>query len=144
MLSLPGIFKEKTCLPFSEEIVQYFSICIIDSEFVFHDNIINRQIHCHCICQETSNKFNMEKMLDYFFYYSIWIFSLSLPFFYLEAALIGFLMVYINTAVAIAAITLSIRYINVNKLLQDQQEKRNEMTSTRTTETKMINVKGKF
>ena len=86
----------------------------------------------------------MEKMLDYFFYYSIWIFSLCLPFFYLEAALIGFLMVYINTAVAVAAITLSIRYINVNKLLQDQQEKRNEMTSTRTTETKMINVKGKF
>ena len=74
----------------------------------------------------------------------IWILSLSVPFFYLKAGVIGFLMVFINTAVAIAAITLIITYIYINKFLKAQAIKRKEMTRTRTTETQMVKAKKKF
>ena len=58
----------------------------------------------------------MEKILDYFFYHmdSQPIYSL----FYLKAGVIGFLMIFINTAVAIAAVTLIVTYIHVHKFLK--------------------------
>lgn len=74
----------------------------------------------------------------------IWILSLSIPFFYLKAGVIGFLMIFINIAVAIAAVTLIVTYTHVHKFLKAQTRKRNEMTRTIITASTMVKVKRKF
>ena len=74
----------------------------------------------------------------------IWILSLSLPFIYLETGYIDFLMIYINTAVVIAAFTLIITYIGVYKFLRVQTQQMKEITRTTTAETKKLEVKRTF
>ena len=61
----------------------------------------------------------------------IWIVSLSLPLIYLKTGYIEFLMVYINTAVIIAAFTLLATYIHVCKSLPGQTQQTAEMTDVR-------------
>ena len=74
----------------------------------------------------------------------IWTLSLSLPFICLEVGYIDFLMIYINTAVPIAAITLIITYNRVYKFLRAQTEKMKRITATTTPETKAWEVKRTF
>ena len=74
----------------------------------------------------------------------IWILSLSLPFIYLETGYIDFLMIYINTAVVIAAFTLIITYIRVYKFLRIQTQQMKEITRTTTAETKNLEVRRSF
>ena len=74
----------------------------------------------------------------------IWTLSLSLPLIYLEVGYIDFLMIYINTAVTIAAITLIITYNRVYKFLRAQTEKMKGKTATTTPETKAWEVKRTF
>ena len=61
----------------------------------------------------------------------IWVVSLSLPLIYLKTGYIEFLMVYINTAVVIAALTLLTTYIHVYKFLQVQPQQTGEITEAR-------------
>ena len=65
----------------------------------------------------------------------IWILSLSIPFFYLKAGVIGFLIIFINKAVAIAAVTLIVTYIHVHVHM---------LTRTIITASTMVKVKRKF
>ena len=65
----------------------------------------------------------------------IWILSLSIPFFYLKAEVIGFLIIFINKAVAIAAVTLIVTYIHVHVHM---------LTRTIITASTMVKVKRKF
>ena len=74
----------------------------------------------------------------------IWILSLSLPFVYLKTGFINFLMIYINTAVVIAALTLIMTYIRVYTFLRTQTEKLKEISRTTTNETKMSEIKKSF
>ena len=74
----------------------------------------------------------------------IWVLSLSLSFIYLKTGYINFLMIYINTAVVIAAITLIMTYIRVYAFLQNQTEKLKEIIRTTTNETKMLEIKRKY
>ena len=74
----------------------------------------------------------------------IWTLSLSLPLIYLEVGYIDFLMIYINTAVIIAAITLILTYNRVYRFLRAQTEKMNEINATATPETKKLKVKRTF
>ena len=74
----------------------------------------------------------------------IWILSLSLPFIYLDTGYIDFLMIYINTAVVIAAFTLIITYIRVYKFLRVQTQQMKEITRTTTAETKNLEVRRSF
>ena len=71
----------------------------------------------------------------------IWALSLSLPFIYLKTGYIDFLMIYINTAVVIAAITLTMTYIRVYKFLRAESQQMKEITRTTTSETKMLEAK---
>ena len=61
----------------------------------------------------------------------IWIVSVSLPLIYLKTGYIEFLMVYINTAVVVAAFTLLATYIHVYKFLQVQPQQTEEITEAR-------------
>ena len=74
----------------------------------------------------------------------IWVLSLSLPYVYLKTGYIKFLMIYINTAVAIAAITLIMTYIRIYSFLQSQTEKLKEIIRTTTNETKLLEIKRKY
>ena len=74
----------------------------------------------------------------------IWILSLSLPFVYLKTGYIDFLMIYINTAVVIAGITLMITYIRVYAFLRAQTVKMKEITRTSTNEKKILEGKRTF
>ena len=65
----------------------------------------------------------------------IWILSLSIPFFYLKAGVIGFLIIFIKKAVAIAAVTLIVTYIHVHVHM---------LTRTIITASTMVKVKRKF
>ena len=71
----------------------------------------------------------------------IWTLSLSIPLIYLEVGYIDFLMIYINTAVVIAAVTLIITYTRVYKFLQAQTEKLKKNTAIAKHETKVLEVK---
>ena len=71
----------------------------------------------------------------------IWTLSLSIPLIYLEVGYINFLMIYINTAVVIAAVTLIITYTRVYKFLQAQTEKLKKNTAIAKHETKVLEVK---
>ena len=62
----------------------------------------------------------------------------------MEVGYIDFLMIYINTAVIIAAITLIITYNRVYKFLRAQTEKMKEVTATTIPETKAWEVKRTF
>ena len=70
--------------------------------------------------------------------------SLSLPFVYLKTGYINFLMIYINTAVVIAAITLIMTYIRVCSFLRNRTEKLKEIIRTTTNETKMLEIKRNY
>lgn len=70
--------------------------------------------------------------------------SLTLPLIYLEVGYIDFLMIYINTAVIIAAITLIITFNRLYKFLRAQTEKMKEVTATTIPETKAWEVKRTF
>ena len=74
----------------------------------------------------------------------IWILSLSLPFVYIKTGYIDFLMIYINTAVVIAAVTLIMIYIRLFKFLQAQIQKMKDITKTTTNEKSMLEMKRKF
>ena len=74
----------------------------------------------------------------------IWVLSLSIPFVYLKTGYINFLMIYVNTAVVIAAITLIMTYIRVHTFLRNQTEKMKEINGTTTNKTKMLQIKRKF
>ena len=74
----------------------------------------------------------------------IWVLSLSLPYVYFKTGHIKFLMIYINTAVAIAAITLIMTYIRIYSFLQSQTEKLKEIIRTTTNETKLLEIKRKY
>ena len=74
----------------------------------------------------------------------IWILSLSLPFVYIKTGYIDFLMIYINTAVVIAAVTLVMIYIRLFKFLQAQIEKMKDITKTTTNAKSMLEMKRKF
>ena len=74
----------------------------------------------------------------------IWVLSLSLPYIYLKTGYINFLMIYINTAVAIAAITLIVTYIRVYSFLRNQTEKLKEIIRTTTNETKLLEIKRNY
>ena len=71
----------------------------------------------------------------------IWILSLSLPLAYLKAGYINYLMIYINTAVVIAAITLVMTYIRIYKFLRGQIQRMKEISRTTSNETKMLESK---
>ena len=71
----------------------------------------------------------------------IWILSLSLPFIYLKVGYINYLMIYVNTAVVIAAITLVMTYIRIYKFLRGQIQRMKEISRTTSNETKMLESK---
>ena len=71
----------------------------------------------------------------------IWILSLSLPLVYLKVGYINYLMIYINTAVVIATITLVMTYIRIYKFLRGQIERMKEISRTTSNETKMLESK---
>ena len=71
----------------------------------------------------------------------IWLFSLTLPMVYLKVGYIDFLMIYINTAVVIAAITLMITYIRVHKFLRAQAVTMKTITRTTSTHEKILEAK---
>ena len=68
----------------------------------------------------------------------IWTLSLSIPLIYLEVGYIDFLMIYINTAVVIAAVTLIITYTRVYKFLRTQTEKTEKQYCNRKTSNKNV------
>ena len=71
----------------------------------------------------------------------IWILSLSLPLIYLKVGYINYLMIYVNTAVVIAAITLVMTYIRIYKFLRGQIQRMKEISRTTSNETKMLESK---
>ena len=71
----------------------------------------------------------------------IWTVSFSLSFTYFKVGYIDFLMIYNNTAVVIAAITLVITYIRVYKFLRAQSQRMKELTRTSSDEAKMQEAK---
>ena len=71
----------------------------------------------------------------------IWTLSLSIPLIYLEVGYIDFLMIYINTAVVIAVLTLIITYSRVYKFLRAQTAKMKRITATSRNETKVLEIK---
>ena len=71
----------------------------------------------------------------------IWTLSLSIPLIYLQVGYIDFLMIYINTAVVIAVVTLIITYTRVYKFLRAQTAKMKKITATSRNETKVLEVK---
>ena len=71
----------------------------------------------------------------------IWVFSLTLPLVYLKVGYIDFLMIYINTAVVIAGITLIITYIRVYKFLRAQAVTMKAITRTTSTREKILEAK---
>ena len=71
----------------------------------------------------------------------IWILSLSLPFIYIKVGYINYLMIYINTAVAVAAITLVMTYIRIYNFLRGQIQRMKEISRTTSNETKMLESK---
>ena len=73
--------------------------------------------------------------------FTVWTLSLSIPLIYLQVGYINFLMIYINTAVIIAVVTLVVTYTRVYKFLQAQTEKVKRITATSRNETKVLEVK---
>ena len=73
--------------------------------------------------------------------FTVWTLSLSIPLTYLQVGYINFLMIYINTAVIIAVVTLVVTYTRVYKFLQAQTEKVKRITATSRNETKVLEVK---
>ena len=71
----------------------------------------------------------------------IWVFSLTLPLVYVKVGYIDFLMIYINTAVVIAGITLIITYIRVYKFLRAQAMTMKTITRTTSTHEKILEAK---
>ena len=71
----------------------------------------------------------------------IWVFSLTLPLVYLKVGYIDFLMIYINTAVVIAGITLITTYIRVYKFLRAQAMTMKTITRTTSTHEKILEAK---
>lgn len=71
----------------------------------------------------------------------IWSLSLALSFTYTETGYIDFLMIYINTAVAIAAVTFIVTLIRTYRFLQAQSQKLRVISRTTPTETKMQELK---
>ena len=71
----------------------------------------------------------------------MWTVSFSLSFTYFKVGYIDFLMIYNNTAVVIAAITLVITYIRVYKFLRAQSQRMKELTRTSSDEAKMQEAK---
>ena len=74
----------------------------------------------------------------------IWVLSLSLPYVYFKTGYIKFLIIYINTAVAIAAITLITTYIQIYSFLQNQTRKLKEIIRTTSNETKLLEIKRNY
>ena len=74
----------------------------------------------------------------------IWVLSLSRPYVYFKTGYIKFLMIYINTAVAIAAITLITTYIRIYSFLQSQTEKLKAIIRTTTNQTKLLEIKRNY
>ena len=66
----------------------------------------------------------------------IWVLSLSLSLIYLKVGYIDYLMIYINTAVVIAAVTLVMTYIRIYKFLQGHIQKMKETSRSTTNEIK--------
>ena len=71
----------------------------------------------------------------------IWTLSLSFSILYFITDYIDFLMIYINTAVVIAAFALIVIYIRVYKFLQAQTQLMKEVTRTTATETEILEAK---
>ena len=67
----------------------------------------------------------------------IWVLSLSLSLIYLKVGYINYLMIYINTAVVIAAATLVMTYIRIYKFLQDHIQRMKETSRSTGNETKI-------
>ena len=71
----------------------------------------------------------------------IWSLSLGLSFAYPKTGYIDFLMIYINTAVAIAAVTFIVTFIRIHTFLQAQSQKMRVISRTISSETKMQEFK---
>ena len=71
----------------------------------------------------------------------IWTLSLSFPIIYFETDYIDFLMIYINSAVVIAAFALIMTYIRVYKFLRAQTQLMKEITRTTATEKEILEAK---
>ena len=71
----------------------------------------------------------------------IWTLSLSFPVIYFKTDYIDFLMIYINSAVVIAASALIMTYIRVYKFLQAQTQLMREITRTTATEMETLEAR---